>query len=445
MMRETKQVKWLPLIEKLDRIESIDYQVDLGLLTKNEVMREYFTTAFETYKGLPFPGRKDEAWRRTSLSELDLARFSVAAPKFEESGSSEPLSQLDGSIAGQITLHTTSVVSEISELARQSGVVFCDLSTAILTYPELISNNLGAVVPASDGKFSALASAFAMNGAVLYVPKKIKIDQPFLIQISQSQAWQADFFHLLIWLEEGASAEVSIELLSEGKTEQAQTLSGGIVEIVLDDHAKLNLTEMQCLSAGAWLFTHERAKIGTGAKLEWVYGGLGGRLAKSFIDVDLIGKDANAKVGGFYIGNGKQHIDFDTQQNHLAENTISDLVFKGAMRDESRSVWQGMIYVAKDAKSSDGYQKNDNLMLSKKARASAIPGLEILNNDVRCSHGATVSKISKEELFYLQTRGIDAAEGEKLLLKGFFTQVSGMISNSRIREMVDNLIDAAIG
>ena len=444
MMREKKQVKWSPLSTSLDQIENIDYLVDFGLPTKNEVMRDYLTTSFETYKGLPFPGRKDEAWRRTSLSELDLSRFSLVGPKFEESESSEPLTPLDTSIAGQISLHTTSVVTDISELASHSGVVFCDLSTAIQTYPELISKKLGEVVPASDGKFSALASAFALSGVVLYVPKKVKIDQPFLIQISQSQAWRADFFHLLIWLEEGASAEVSIELLSEGKIKQAQTLSGGIVEIVLDDHAKLNLTEMQCLSADAWLFTHERAKIGTGAQLDWVYVGLGGRLAKSFIDVDLIGEDANAKVGGLYIGKGKQQIDFDTQQNHLAANTISDLIFKGAMRDESRSVWQGMIYVAKDAKSSDGYQKNDNLMLSKKARASAIPGLEILNNDVRCSHGATVSKLSKEELFYLQTRGIDAAEGEKLLLKGFFVQVSGMIINQRIREMVDNLIDAGI-
>jgi len=131
---------------------------------------------------------------------------------------------------------------------------------------------------------------------------------------------------------------------------------------------------------------------------------------------------------------GNQHLDHDTQQNHMAQNTTSDLLYKGALMDESRSVWQGMIYVAPGAIGTDGYQANRNLILSKGARADSIPGLEILADDVRCTHGATVGKIDEEQLFYLVSRGIPKKDAEQLIVMGFFTPIMDRIPFEGVQE-----------
>jgi len=137
----------------------------------------------------------------------------------------------------------------------------------------------------------------------------------------------------------------------------------------------------------------------------------------------LVGRGSQGKMSGFYFTDGDQHLDYDSQQNHLAPNTTSDLLFKGALVENSRSVWQGMIYVAPNAMKTDGYQANRNLLLSKNARADSIPGLEILANDVRCTHGATVGKVDMEQVFYLESRGIPKVEAEKLIVEGFFDPI----------------------
>jgi len=139
-------------------------------------------------------------------------------------------------------------------------------------------------------------------------------------------------------------------------------------------------------------------------------------------------------MSGFYFTDGNQHLDHDTQQNHLAANTTSDLLFKGALLEQSRSVWQGMIYVAPGAQNTDGYQANRNLILSRKARADSIPGLEILADDVRCTHGATVGKINPDEIFYLQSRGIPTKDAQRILVEGFFDPVVQRIPFDGVRK-----------
>ena len=172
-----------------------------------------------------------------------------------------------------------------------------------------------------------------------------------------------------------------------------------------------------------WSFNHERIKIKRNGKLDWVYGAVGSRLTKTFANLDLIGEGAVANVTGFYVTANQQHMDHDTQQNHLAKNTSSDLLYKGALEDNSRSVWQGMIYVAPGAQQTDGYQANRNLILSRNARADSIPGLEILADDVRCTHGATVGKIDPEQIFYLKSRGVPNDQAEQLIVSGFFAPI----------------------
>jgi Fe-S cluster assembly protein SufD len=145
-------------------------------------------------------------------------------------------------------------------------------------------------------------------------------------------------------------------------------------------------------------------------------------------------------MSGFYFTDNEQHLDHDTQQNHLAPNTTSDLLFKGALLDKSRSVWQGMIYVAPDATKTDGYQANRNLVLSRQARADSIPGLEILTDDVRCTHGATVGKIDQEQVFYLESRGMTREQAERLIVEGFFDPIMQRIPFEGVKSRFQDAI-----
>jgi Fe-S cluster assembly protein SufD len=172
-----------------------------------------------------------------------------------------------------------------------------------------------------------------------------------------------------------------------------QSLHAGIVEIRVGPRANLRFVELQSWGEHIWNFTHERARVERDGTLEWIFGSIGSHLTKNFTDLDLVGPGATGKMSGFYFTDHDQHLDHDTQQNHLAPNTTSDLLFKGALLGESRSVWQGMIYVAPKAIKTDGYQANRNLVLGSQARADSIPGLEILADDVRCTHGATVGNV----------------------------------------------------
>ena len=219
-----------------------------------------------------------------------------------------------------------------------------------------------------------------------------------------------------------------------------QTLHSGLVEIHISDNAKLQFVELQSWGDNVWNFSHERAQVGRDANLEWIFGALGSNLTKNFSEIDLIGEGATGKMSGFYFTDGKQHLDHDTQQNHLAPHTTSDLLFKGALKDSSRSVWQGMIYVAPGAQKTDGYQANRNLVLSPKARADSIPGLEILADDVRCTHGATVGKIDPDSVFYLLSRGIPYAEAEHLIVEGFFDPIMQRIPFDGVRKRFQQAI-----
>jgi Fe-S cluster assembly protein SufD len=168
-------------------------------------------------------------------------------------------------------------------------------------------------------------------------------------------------------------------------------------------------------------------------------------MTKTFSDIDLRGEGAVGRMSGFYFADGRQHLDHDTQQNHFAAHTTSDLLYKGALVEKSRSVWQGMIYVAPGAQQTDGYQANRNLVLSKAARADSIPGLEIMADDVRCTHGATVSQLEEEPIFYLMTRGLPRPEAERMVIDGFFAPIMERIPFDRVRIRFQEMIDKKLG
>lgn len=382
--------------------------------------------AWKIYQSELLPNTQMEAWRRTDIRALAVDTFQLATTAAERTLAPvsaallEPIA--DDPHGGQVIIAPGKVqCSLLPELVKQ-GVVFTDLITAEKEYPQLVEKVIGKVVPPEEGKFSAMAGALAQQGVFLYVPRGVQVAQPLHSILWTPGIGLAHISHTMVFLEEGASATFILEAASPNEA-GGQTLNVGNLEIFVGRNASLRFVELQSLGEHVWNFTHERAHVEGDGNIDWVFGAIGGRLTKNFTELDLVGRGATGKMSGFYFTDNEQHLDYDSQQNHLAPNTTSDLLFKGALVGKSRAVWQGMIYVAPGAAKTDGYQANRNLVLSKNARADSIPGLEILADDVRCTHGATVGKIDPEQVFYLMGRGIPRVEAERLIVEGFFDPI----------------------
>lgn len=403
----------------------------------------YRASAWSAFKKHSLPVTTEEAWRRTDIHTLPTDKF-----KFAEAGAFNDLPAVREDLlkpltgdqhGGQIVLTPGGVTIELDEKLSKKGVIFTDLRTAENEHPELLEKMLGKTVNVEEGKFSALAGAFAQNGVVLYVPKNVIVDEPLHSVLWGPGTDIAHVSHILVLVDEGASVTYVHEAASPDET-GANSMHAGIVEIQVMQNATMKFVELQSWGKHVWNFSHERARVERSGNLDWIFGAIGSRLTKNFTELDLAGEGAQGRMSGFYFTDGNQHLDHDTQQNHLAPHCTSDLLFKGALKGQSRSVWQGMIYVAPDAQRTDGYQANRNLVLSDRARADSIPGLEILADDVRCTHGATVGKLEEEPLFYLKSRGIPQAEAEKIVVEGFFDPIFQRIPFEGVRERFQQYI-----
>jgi Fe-S cluster assembly protein SufD len=398
------------------------------------LVADYRAHAWEAFKRQALPDVSLEAWRRTDIHAMPLDSFKLASTA--SNFPSLPDDLLNPLVAdqhgGQIVLFPGGSKIDLDSSLAKQGIIFTDFKTAQEKHPEIVARILGQTVNVEEGKFAALAGAFSQNGVLLYVPKHVKVDQPFHSILWGPGVNLAHISHLLILLDEGASATYVHE--SASPTELGDALHAGIVEIKVMAGASLKFVELQSWGKHVWNFSHERIRVERDGNLDWIFGAIGSKLTKNFSELDLAGEGATGRMSGFYFTDGSQHLDHDTQQNHLAPHTTSDLLFKGALKGKSRSVWQGMIYVAKGAEKTDGYQANRNIVLDEGARADSIPGLEILADDVRCTHGATVGKLEEEPIFYLKSRGIPQQDAERVVVEGFFDPIMQRIPFEGVRE-----------
>ncbi|MGD0878078.1 MAG: Fe-S cluster assembly protein SufD [Anaerolineales bacterium] len=405
------------------------------LVPVEEALKDYRQHAWETYTRLAMPSMTEEAWRRTDLHLLPAETF-----RLPEEGAFHQLAPVPEDLlrpltaerhGGQVILLPGGSRTSLGPELEKKHVLFIDLHTALAENPQLVRRMAGDLVRAEEGKFAALAGALAQNGVVLYVPKGVTVEQPLNSLLWGPGGGLAHISHILVWVDEGASVTYVHEAASPDESDAS--MHAGIVEIKVGDGASLKFVELQSWGRHVWNFSHERLSAGRAANVDWIFGAVGSHLTKNFSELDLVGDGASGRMSGFYFADGNQHLDHDTQQNHLAQHTTSDLLFKGALKGHSRSVWQGMIYVAPGAQKTDGYQANRNLILSPDARADSIPGLEILADDVRCTHGATVGKLEQEPLFYLKSRGIPEKEAERLIVEGFFDPIMQRIPFEGVR------------
>lgn len=415
------------------------------------LLGEYRARAWEAYEGLSFPTTTDEPWRRTDIRGLDgSVRLPEKGAYLDLAPLPEKLSRslVGDQPAGHIWLLPGEIQVYLEPEIAHNGIIFCELSTAAREHPKELGKALGKIVKSEEGKFCALTGALAENGVFVYIPKGVQLKRPLHSLMWAPGEGLAHFSHLVIWLEEGASLTYVHESASPNyptSETSGQSFHGGIVEIHVGPSANLRFVELQSLGNNIWNITHERAQVERDGDLDWIFGAMGSRMTKNFSDLDLIGAGAMGRMSGFYFTDNSQHLDHDTQQNHMAAHTTSDLLFKGALKGSSRSVWQGMIYVAPGAQQTDGYQANRNLVLSSESRADSIPGLEILADDVRCSHGATVGKIDPDLVFYLRSRGIPIDEAERLIVEGFFEPIMERIPFDGVRERFTHAIETRMG
>jgi len=442
-MKETPQIVIRGRKSQSETIAEFKFTEDQIRSTPNAPsINELRQAAWKIASGMPIPSSKDEAWRRTELKGLHSGSFFL--PKIQQyldlaEVPADLLRPLTAeSHGGQVILQAGGTQVDINDDILQKGVVFTDLLTAEKEHPDLLEKIIGKVVKASEGKFAALATAISQNGVFLYVPENVHIEQPLHSLLWGPGNGLAFFSHILVYLERGASVTYVHEAASP--TEAQQAMHAGIVEIFVGPEASLKFVELQSWGEHVWNFSHERAQVDRDGQIDWIFGAIGSHLTKNFSDLELIGEGSSGRMSGFYFTDHDQHLDHDTQQNHLAPHTTSDLLFKGALLDQSRSVWQGMIYVAPGAQKTDGYQANRNLVLSRQARADSIPGLEILADDVRCTHGATVGQIDEDQIFYLMTRGIPRITAEQLVVEGFFDPIMQRIPYEGVRERFQTAI-----
>jgi Fe-S cluster assembly protein SufD len=401
-------------------------------------LKDQRRAAWETFESLPMPNRADEEWMRTDIRLFRLDRFQL--PLDAESGGALPVAllthgvELAGSMA---TLDSRCVSSALEPKWAERGVLFGSLDMLVAKDGDLIKPHLFRAMDAGYDKFAALHAACWSGGTLLYVPRGVKVDRPFH-NLSALADGGADLGHILVVLEAGAEATLLSE--SAGPSASATGLHCGGIELIVGPEAKLRYVNLQNWGHGVWHFAHQKGLVDRDGALQWTIGALGSRLAKVNQHVALVGPGADTQVNGVMFTEGKQHLAYHTLQHHEAPSCHSDLLYKGGLQDKSRLVWRGMIKVDRDAQKTDGYQRNDNLMLSEEARADSIPGLEIEADDVRCTHGATTGRVDDEQIFYCRCRGLTRKEAIRTVVAGFFQQVFDRITIDSVRDALGEAI-----
>jgi Fe-S cluster assembly protein SufD len=365
--------------------------------------------------------RGTPGWEFTPIDKLDLDAYEPA-----QGGTGADLFAFDDAILPS------------DEEAVVEGPVVMPLALAAERHPDLVETHLGSVVT-KQTPFTVRNDALWTDGAFVYVPRNMAVEAPIVLSTVLEQAGSALHWRALVVLEEGAQAEVWHEARSADA--DADGLLNGVVELVVGQNARLRFVDAQDMSEKAWVFGAQRATVARDGSLDWITLGFGSANGKVFQETQLAGPGAHGTVTGAYATQGRQHLDFDTLQEHAAPDTTSDLAFRGILGARSSAVWRGMIKVDPGAQRTDAFQESRNLLLSKRAHADAIPGLEILANDVRCTHAAAIAQIDREQLFYLRAHGLPEAQAQRLVIEGFLQALVERFETGPVRERVGAALD----
>ena len=368
-----------------------------------------------TFKGRP-------GWEFTDISELNLAAYEPVRGSDELAGATAAVPLFDPP-AGELP----------------DGVIVASIEEAAGEYGELLRRHLGTLIGPGDDVFVTLNDAGFRAGSFVYVPRGVALSAPISLSTVQARSGTMLGQRTLVVLEEGARAEVWEQYLSGAP--ELDGVFNAVTELIVGDGAHLRYVCGQALSERSWIFGAQRAQVGRDAGLDWVALGFGSARGHVRMETRLGGEGAEARVTGAYATHARQHIDFDTTQEHAAPNTTSDLAFRGVLHGRSTAVWKGNIIVDPGAQKTDAFQESRNLLLSKRAHADAIPGLEIQANDVRCTHAAAVAQVDPEQLFYLRSRGLRLDVARRLVIEGFLAALVERFEQGPVREQLSGALE----
>lgn len=402
--------------------------------------------AWSEFGALPIPSAGTEEWRYTDLSSFDFdyqpfAAGAVAANLDEVPERILAAAGVVGERAGLQIQHNSSVaVSNLDADLAARGVIFGDLDRAAQEHPELVEEHLGSLVPASRSKFVALHSSLRTGGTFLYVPPGVAVGLPLQTLTWLDADGAAVFPHTLIV----AGEDSEVTFIDRYASPDLRGFSDAVVEIVVGPAARVRYTSIQEWGQGVTHLGVQRARLSRDSELRSLAVGFGASLARAEAETILAEQGASSEMLGLFFADGAQHFDHRSEQDHSAPNCTSDLLYKGALRDESRAVYSGWVHVRPGAQRTEAMQTNRNIVLSERAKADSIPNLEIEANDVRCGHAASVGPVDEETLFYLMSRGIPRAEAERLVVFGFFQEVLDRITLDEVRDQVADAIAAEL-
>jgi Fe-S cluster assembly protein SufD len=402
-------------------------------------------SAYARFESLPMPKRTDESWRFSTIAGINLGGFapsgegaapSQGAPAASPLGlaAAATLSFLDGRLSGRTPLP--------ADLAAK-GVVASTLSEAIGSRADLLREHFMAQPQKlGSAKFAALHEAFIQDGAFLHVPRGVEVEKPIVIVHAASGAGTAVFPHTLVIAEDNARVTVVDYFVSN---DGGRHFACGANDLYAGHGAKITYAAAQCWSKQALSLQFNSTVVRRDARVQSLNLHLGGRQARHESLSQLQAPGGFSEMLAITIADGSRECDQRTLQIHQAPSTKSDLLYKNALLDQSRTIFSGLIIVDPDAQKTDAYQSNRNLMLSDEAESNSLPGLEIQANDVRCTHGATSSRIDPEQEFYLKSRGIPRKAADELLIFGFFEEVLNRLESGELQAALRALIRAQLG
>ena len=401
--------------------------------SKNEPawMRDKRHAAWQLSQELPMPTDTDEAWRRTDLRGLDVGQYAALSPQVEAVSVRE---ELPAYMAPHLAMPETTVGGVLvhqdgnalwqtfeADLAAQ-GVIFCDLDTAVQQHTDLVEAHfMTEAVPVDTDAFTALHGALWQGGVFLYVPSGVQVQVPLQALTAHAAASGMVQPHLLLI----AGAQSQVTFVDEQFSQSADLpgFHNGVIEIFLKRGARVTCLQLQNWSRRLWGISHQRAVLDADSQLHWATATLGSRTHWTSQGVWLRAPGSYSKLFGLIFADGRQHLDHQTRQDHTAPHTESDLLSKGVVLDRARTVFRGVLHLRKEAQQTNAYQALHSLLLSPKARADALPILEIEADDVRCKHGSTTGRVDDEQMFYLMSRGLSRQEAQRLIVQGFFETV----------------------
>ncbi|MGH2807654.1 MAG: Fe-S cluster assembly protein SufD, partial [Actinomycetota bacterium] len=371
--------------------------------------------AFDMFEKLELPDPKGEEWRYVDVRRFDFEIFDAPV--------------------------VTRSAPEIPAELKAKGVLVVDFPTAAAEYPDLLREHFFTEVAVDEHKFTALHAAFQSDGVLVYVPRGVEVEVP--IEVSRHiTSGGSTFPHTTIVVDEQASVTF-VDRFSSGEFD-TPALSAGVVEVEARRGATVNYISLQEWGRHVHHFQTQRFTGYRDSTVRSLAVNLGSMFARTQVESVLRGEGSFSEMLGLYFADSNQHFAQRTLQSHAAEHSTSDLLYKGALKETSRSEYSGLIKVERGAQGTDAYQANRNLVLSEEAIARSIPQLEIEANEVRCTHGATVSPVEEEHLFYLMSRGIDRITAQKLVVFGFFRDVLDRIRVTALRDELSESISKKV-